>query len=61
MLIKLYQHLKQAYAGLTAATISRCRVAPEVNAIAYLIKNGEIEEGQFKKIGFKGQGAKKDL
>lgn len=29
------------------------RVAPEIwNAIAYLIKNGEIEEGQFKKIGF---------
>lgn len=54
-LIKFTNILRQAYkAGLTAATISMVlRVAPEVlNAIAYLIKNGEIEEGQFKKIGF---------
>lgn len=54
-LIKYKHILKQSYkAGLTAATISMVlRVAPEVlNAIAYLIKNGEIEEGQFKKIGF---------
>ena len=54
-LIKYTNILRQAYkAGLTAATISMVlRVAPEVlNAIAYLIKNGEIEEGQFKKIGF---------
>ena len=54
-LIKYTNILKQAYkAGLTAATISMAlRVAPEVlNAIAYLIKNGEIEESQFKKIGF---------
>lgn len=54
-LIKYTKILKQAYkAGLTAATISMVlRVAPEIwNAIAYLIKNGEIEEGQFKKIGF---------
>ena len=54
-LIKFTNILRQAYkAGLTAATISMVlRVAPEVlNAIAYLIKNGEIEQGQFKKIGF---------
>ena len=54
-LLKYADILKQAYkAGLTAATISMAlRVAPEIwNAIAYLIKNGEIEEGQFKKIGF---------
>ena len=54
-LIKYTKILKQAYkAGLTAATISLVlRVAPEIwNAIAYLIKNGEIEEDQFKKIGF---------
>lgn len=54
-LIKYSDILKQAYkAGLTAATISMAlRVAPEIwNAVAYLIKNGEVEEGQFKKIGF---------
>lgn len=54
-LIKYTNILRHAYkAGLTAATISMAlRVAPEVlNAIAYLIKNGEIEECQFKKIGF---------
>ena len=54
-LIKYADILKQAYkSGLTAATISMAlRVAPEIwNAIAYLIKNGEIEEGQFKEIGF---------
>lgn len=54
-LIKYTNILRHAYkAGLTAATISMAlRVAPEIlNAIAYLIKNGEIEEGQFKKIGF---------
>lgn len=54
-LIKYTNILRHAYkAGLTAATISMAlRVAPEVlNAIAYLVKNGEIEEGQFKKIGF---------
>lgn len=54
-LIKYTNILRHAYkAGLTAATISMVlRVAPEIwNAIAYLIKNGEIEEGQFKKIGF---------
>lgn len=54
-LIKFTNILRQAYkAGLTAATISMAlRVAPEIwNAVAYLIKNGEVEEGQFKKIGF---------
>ena len=54
-LIKYADILKQAYkAGLTAATISMAlRVAPEIwNAVAYLIKNGEVEESQFKKIGF---------
>ena len=54
-LIKYTNILRQAYkAGLTAATISMAlRAAPEVlNAVTYLIKNGEIEEGQFKKIGF---------
>lgn len=40
-------------AGLTAATISIVlKVAPEIyRAISYLIKNGEIEETQLKKIG----------
>ena len=54
-LVKYTNILKRSCkAGLTAATISMVlRVAPEIwNAIAYLIKNGEIEEGQFKKIGF---------
>ena len=54
-LIKYTNILRHAYkAGLTVATISMAlRVAPEIlNAIAYLIKKGEIEEGQFKKIGF---------
>lgn len=41
-------------AGLTAATISIVlKVAPEIyKAISYLIKNGEIQEGQLKQIGF---------
>ena len=54
-LIKYKHILKQSYkAGLTAATISMVlRVAPEIwNAIAYLIKNGYVDEKQFKKIGF---------
>lgn len=40
-------------AGLTAATISIVlKVAPEIyKAISYLIKNGEIQEGQLKQIG----------
>ena len=54
-LIKYKHILKQSYkAGLTAATISMVlQVAPEIwNAIAYLIKNGYVDEKQFKKIGF---------
>lgn len=41
-------------AGISAAVISLVlRVGPEIyKTIDYLIKNGEIEEGQFKKIGF---------
>jgi hypothetical protein len=41
-------------AGLTAATISMVlKVAPEIfRAIDYLIKNGDIDKEQFKKIGF---------
>ena len=40
-------------AGLTAATISLVlKTAPEIiKAIKYLIEKGEIEEGEFKKIG----------
>lgn len=47
--------LKQAFqAGLSAATISLVlKVAPEIiKAIQYLIKNGELDEKQFQKIGF---------
>ena len=54
-LIKYTYILKQSYkAGLTAATISMVlQVAPEIwNSIAYLIKNGYVDEKQFKKIGF---------
>lgn len=41
-------------AGMSAAVISLVlRVGPEIyNAIDYLIKNGEIKESQFKRIGF---------
>ncbi len=41
-------------AGMSAAVISLAlRVGPEIfKTIDYLIRNGEIEEGQFKKIGF---------
>ena len=54
-LIKYTDILKQSYkAGLTAATISMVlRVAPEIwNAVAYLIKNGYVDEKQFRKVGF---------
>ncbi|BFK82145.1 hypothetical protein I3900191A7_22900 [Clostridium baratii] len=54
-LIKYEYVLKQAFkAGMTAATISMVlKVAPEIyKAIAYLIKNGELDEKQFQKIGF---------
>lgn len=47
--------LKQAFkSGLSAATISMVlKVAPEIfKAIEYLAKNGQIDEEQFKKIGF---------
>lgn len=47
--------LKQSFkAGMTAATISvMLKIAPEVyKAISYLIKNGELDEKQFQKIGF---------
>lgn len=51
-----YEHiLKQSCkAGLTAATISLVlNVVPEIyKAIDYLIKSGEIEKEQIKKIGF---------
>lgn len=46
---------KEAFkSGLTAATISVVlNVAPEIyKAIDYLIKNGELDEKQFQKIGF---------
>ena len=41
-------------AGVSAAVISMVlKIGPEIyKAIDYLIKNGEIEENQFKKIGF---------
>ena len=41
-------------AGMSAAVISLAlKVAPEIiNAIKYLIENGEVDEEQFKKIGF---------
>lgn len=54
-LIKYEYVLKQAFkAGITSATISMVlSVAPEIyNAIDYLIKNGELDEKQFQKIGF---------
>lgn len=54
-LIQYIDILKQACkAGLTAATISMVlRVAPEIwSAVVYLIQNGEVDENQFKKIGF---------
>lgn len=54
-LVKYEYILKQAFkAGLTSATISLVlKTAPEIiNAIKYLIENGEIEEGEFKRIGF---------
>ncbi len=54
-LIRAEYILKQAFkAGLTAATISIVlRIAPEiVNAIKFLIKNGELDEDQFGRLGF---------
>ena len=54
-LIRYEYVLKQAFkAGLTAATISIVlKTAPEIiNAIKYLVENGEVDEEQFKKVGF---------
>lgn len=54
-LIEFDQVMQEAFkAGLTAATISVVlKVAPEIyKAISYLIKNGDIDSEQFKKIGF---------
>ena len=54
-LMQLEYVMQQAIkAGLTAATISMVlKVAPEIfRAIDYLIKNGDIDKEQFKKIGF---------
>lgn len=54
-LLELEMLVKESLkAGLSAAVISIVlKVGPEVfKAISYLIKNGEIDEGQFKKIGF---------
>lgn len=51
-----FEHvMKKAFkAGLSAATISMVlKIGPEIiNAVKYLIDNGEIDEEQFKKIGF---------
>ena len=54
-LIKYRYIMEQAFkAGLTAATISMVlRVAPELyKALEYLIRTGEIDEEQFKRVGF---------
>lgn len=54
-LIKYEYVMKQAFkAGVSAATISMIlKVAPEIyKAISYLIRNGELDENQFRKIGF---------
>ncbi|WP_195405316.1 hypothetical protein [Streptococcus constellatus] len=54
-LISFENIMKQSFkAGMTAAAISvMLKVAPEVyKAISFLIKNGELDEKQFQKIGF---------
>lgn len=54
-LIKYKDVMREATkAGVKAATISMMlKVAPEIyKAISYLIKNGEIDQGRFKKVGF---------
>lgn len=54
-LIRAEYILKQSLkAGLTAATISIVlKTAPEIiNAVKYLIENGEVDEKQFERIGF---------
>lgn len=54
-LIKYEYVLQQAFkAGISAAAISMVlKVGPEIyKALSYLIKNGELEEKQFQKVGF---------
>lgn len=54
-LLNMEMVMKEALkSGISAAVISLVlKVGPEIfKAIDYLIKNGEIEEGQFKRIGF---------
>lgn len=54
-LIRYEYILREAFkAGTTAATISIVlKVAPEIyKALSFLIKNGELDEHQFQKIGF---------
>lgn len=54
-LIKYEYVMKQALkAGVSAATVTMVlKIAPEIyKAISYLIKNGELDEKQFQKIGF---------
>lgn len=54
-LIRFEHIMKQSFkAGLTAATITLVlKTAPEIyKAIDYLIKNGEVDGEQFRKIGF---------
>lgn len=54
-LIRFEYLLKQSFkAGLTAATISAVlRITPELfNVIKFLIENGELDESEFKHIGF---------
>lgn len=54
-LIHFENIMKQSFkAGLTAATITLVlKTAPEIyKALDYLIRNGEVDEEQFKKVGF---------
>ena len=54
-LIKYEYVMQQSFkAGVSAATITMVlHVAPEIyKALSYLIKNGELDEKQFQKIGF---------
>ena len=54
-LIDFKNIVRQSFkAGISAATISLIlKVSPEIfKSISYLMKNGEIDESQFKKIGF---------
>ena len=54
-IIKFDNIMQQAFkAGITAATIAvMLKIVPEIyKAISYLIKSGEIDDEQFKKMGF---------